>query len=113
MAALRETSIVCATAIGVLLFHEKTDTTRLALVALIAAGRGRSRSDRDQPAVGVPVPCPMTIMAMTASTMLTASTFHTMPDFSAPRASVGVFSSWSLAFFMGSGLSDEGSRILS
>ncbi len=37
-AALRETSIIFATAIGVLIFHEKIDATRLALIAGIAAG---------------------------------------------------------------------------
>ena len=37
-AALRETSIIFATAIGVLIFHEKIDATRLALIACIAAG---------------------------------------------------------------------------
>jgi len=37
-AALRETSIVFATAIGVLVFRERIDATRLALIALIAAG---------------------------------------------------------------------------
>ena len=37
-AALRETSIIFATAIGVLVFHEKIDATRLALIACIAAG---------------------------------------------------------------------------
>lgn len=37
-AALRETSIIFATAIGVLIFHEKIDATRLALIGGIAAG---------------------------------------------------------------------------
>lgn len=37
-AALRETSIIFATAIGVLVFHEKIDTTRLCLIFGIAAG---------------------------------------------------------------------------
>lgn len=37
-AALRETSIVFATAIGVLIFREKIDATRLALIAIIATG---------------------------------------------------------------------------
>lgn len=37
-AALRETSIVFATAIGVLIFREKIDATRLMLIAIIAAG---------------------------------------------------------------------------
>jgi len=37
-AALRETSIVFATAIGVLVFRERIDATRLALVAVIAMG---------------------------------------------------------------------------
>jgi len=37
-AALRETSIVFATAIGVLVFRERIDATRLALVAVIATG---------------------------------------------------------------------------
>lgn len=37
-AALRETSIIFATAIGVLLFREKIDGLRLALIALIAVG---------------------------------------------------------------------------
>ena len=37
-AALRETSIVFATAIGVLIFNEKIDATRLGLIACIAAG---------------------------------------------------------------------------
>jgi drug/metabolite transporter (DMT)-like permease len=37
-AALRETSIVFATAIGVLVFRERIDMTRLALIACIAAG---------------------------------------------------------------------------
>ncbi len=37
-AALRETSIIFATAIGVLVFHEKIDATRLCLIVGIAAG---------------------------------------------------------------------------
>lgn len=37
-AALRETSIIFATAIGVLVFHEKIDATRLMLIVCIAAG---------------------------------------------------------------------------
>ena len=37
-AALRETSIIFATAIGVLIFHEKIDATRLGLIGCIAAG---------------------------------------------------------------------------
>jgi drug/metabolite transporter (DMT)-like permease len=37
-AALRETSIIFATAIGVLIFREKIDATRLGLIGLIAAG---------------------------------------------------------------------------
>jgi len=37
-AALRETSIVFATAIGVLVFRERIDATRLALIAVIAMG---------------------------------------------------------------------------
>ena len=37
-AALRETSIVFATAIGVLIFKEKIDAARLGLIGLIAAG---------------------------------------------------------------------------
>lgn len=37
-AALRETSIIFATAIGVLIFREKIDAPRLALIAVIAAG---------------------------------------------------------------------------
>jgi len=37
-AALRETSIIFATAIGVLIFHEKIDPARLALIVCIAAG---------------------------------------------------------------------------
>ncbi len=37
-AALRETSIVFATAIGVVVFRERIDMTRLALIACIAAG---------------------------------------------------------------------------
>jgi len=37
-AALRETSIIFATAIGVLIFHEKIDAARLALIGGIAAG---------------------------------------------------------------------------
>ena len=37
-AALRETSIIFATAIGVLVFHEKIDATRLSLIAGIAGG---------------------------------------------------------------------------
>lgn len=37
-AALRETSIIFATAIGVLIFHEKIDPARLGLIGLIAAG---------------------------------------------------------------------------
>ena len=37
-AALRETSIIFATAIGVLVFHEKIDATRLCLIFGIAAG---------------------------------------------------------------------------
>lgn len=37
-AALRETSIIFATAIGVLVFHERIDAARLALIACIAAG---------------------------------------------------------------------------
>lgn len=37
-AALRETSIIFATAIGVLLFRESIDARRLALIGLIAAG---------------------------------------------------------------------------
>ena len=37
-AALRETSIIFGTAIGVLVFHEKIDATRLALIVCIAAG---------------------------------------------------------------------------
>lgn len=38
VAALRETSIVFATAIGVLIFHERIDIMRLALILLIVAG---------------------------------------------------------------------------
>jgi drug/metabolite transporter (DMT)-like permease len=38
VAALRETSIVFATAIGVLIFHERIDALRLALILLIVAG---------------------------------------------------------------------------
>lgn len=37
-AALRETSIIFATAIGVLIFREKIDATRLTLIGCIAAG---------------------------------------------------------------------------
>ena len=37
-AALRETSIIFATGIGVLFFHEKVDAKRLAIIGLIAAG---------------------------------------------------------------------------
>ena len=37
-AALRETSIIFATAIGVLIFRERIDALRLGLIALIAAG---------------------------------------------------------------------------
>jgi len=37
-AALRETSIIFATAIGVLVFHEKIDAARLALIVCIAIG---------------------------------------------------------------------------
>ncbi|MBK0399073.1 EamA family transporter [Limibaculum sp. M0105] len=37
-AALRETSIIFATAIGVLIFRERIDVTRLALIGLIATG---------------------------------------------------------------------------
>jgi drug/metabolite transporter (DMT)-like permease len=37
-AALRETSIIFATAIGVFIFKERIDATRLAIIALIAAG---------------------------------------------------------------------------
>ena len=37
-AALRETSIIFATAIGVLIFRERIDAARLALIAVIAAG---------------------------------------------------------------------------
>jgi len=37
-AALRETSIIFATAIGVIVFRERIDAPRLALIALIAAG---------------------------------------------------------------------------
>ena len=37
-AALRETSIIFATAIGVLIFHEEMDRSRLALIGGIAAG---------------------------------------------------------------------------
>jgi len=37
-AALRETSIVFATALGVLIFREKIDLTRLGLIFLIAFG---------------------------------------------------------------------------
>ena len=37
-AALRETSIIFATGIGVLFFHEKVDLKRLAIIGLIAAG---------------------------------------------------------------------------
>jgi drug/metabolite transporter (DMT)-like permease len=38
VAALRETSIVFATALGVLIFHERIDALRLALIGLIVAG---------------------------------------------------------------------------
>lgn len=38
VAAIRETSIVFATAIGVLIFHERLDALRLGLILLIAAG---------------------------------------------------------------------------
>ncbi|MBO6814449.1 MAG: EamA family transporter [Rhizobiaceae bacterium] len=37
-AALRETSIIFATGIGVLFFHERVDLKRLAIIGLIAAG---------------------------------------------------------------------------
>ena len=37
-AALRETSIIFATAIGVFIFKERIDATRVAIIALIAAG---------------------------------------------------------------------------
>ena len=37
-AALRETSIIFATGIGVLFFHEKVDAKRLFVIVLIALG---------------------------------------------------------------------------